>query len=211
MQFGNDDPRWKPTRRSVLLSALPLFCGSTHWLSSTENSPITQLPEDFGKLNPKAPAALARFAFLIGKWRCEAKLKSPDSSWQKFEAAWQGRYILDGYAIADEYRMLSPSGDLLVLGLNFRVYDPAKKLWNIKWLNALAGTWMDLVSEEMGGIQFDAESITYAFKETVGGHNYTRATYTNHSASHFTWRGEASNDGKSWNDYMIIEAHRVHP
>ena len=27
-----------------------------------------------GKLNPKAPAELLRFAFLIGKWRCEARV-----------------------------------------------------------------------------------------------------------------------------------------
>ena len=170
---------------------------------------MTQFGDDFGRINPKAPAELARFAFLVGKWRCEAKLKSADGSWQTFDAAWVGRFILDGYAIADEYRMMNSSGELLVLGLNFRVYDVARKVWNIKWLNGLAGNWMDLVSEEMGGIQIDDRSITYAFKETVGGHAYTRATYTNHSATHFTWRGEGSEDRKKWSDFMIVEAYRV--
>ena len=29
-----------------------------------------------------------------------------------------GRLILDGYAIADEYRMMDTSGELIVLGVN---------------------------------------------------------------------------------------------
>ncbi len=101
---------------------------------------------DFGAPNPLAPAALSHFAFLIGKFRCHAKIKSPDGNWQTYDASWTGRYILDGYAIADEYRMTSPAGDLIVLGVNFRSYSPAQRAWNIKWLNALTGDWLDLAS-----------------------------------------------------------------
>jgi len=199
---------WKPTRRSILLTAFPLLFGSARWLSAAKDSSVTQIAEEFGRPNPNAPAALSRFAFLIGKWRCEAKLKSADGSWQTLEATWLGRFILDGYAIADEYRMMSSSGEFIVLGMNFRTYDGARKVWNIKWLNALTGTWMDLVSDEMGGIRINSESITYAFKETVGPYAYTRATYTNHSATHFTWRGDGSDDGKKWIEFMVIEAYR---
>src|SRR5215471_11768174 len=103
---------------------------------------------DFGALNSNAPVALSRFAFLIGRWRCDASLRSADGEWQSFRATWLGRFILDGYAIADEYRMTGTSGDLIVLGMNFRAYDAAKQLWNIKWLNALAGTWVDLGPED---------------------------------------------------------------
>jgi hypothetical protein len=168
-----------------------------------------KIEQDFGKLNSKAPPALKHFAFLIGRWKCEAKLKSSDGNWQMFRATWSGRFILDGYAIADEYRMMSPSGELIVLGMNFRTYDAARKVWNIKWLNGLAGYWMDLVSDELGGIRIDGESITYAFKETVGGHAYRRATYTKISTEHFTWLGEKSDDGKSWTDFMVIECYRT--
>jgi len=35
--------------------------------------------------------------------------------------------------------MMSTSGELIVLGMNFRTYDAARKVWNIKWLNGLAG------------------------------------------------------------------------
>jgi hypothetical protein len=199
---------WKPTRRSILLTAFPLLFGSAGSVSAAKDSSMTQIAEEFGRLNPKAPAALSRFAFLIGKWRCEARIKSAEGSWQTFEAEWLGRFILDGYAIADEYRMMGSSGELIVLGMNFRAYDAARKAWNIKWLNGLAGYWMDLVSDELGGIRIDGESITYAFKETVGPYAYTRATYTNHSETHFTWRGDGSDDGKKWNEFMVVEAHR---
>ncbi|WP_158944108.1 hypothetical protein [Granulicella sp. S190] len=164
-----------------------------------ENGCIDQSGQEFGELNPHAPAALSRFAFLIGRWRCEAKIKSDHGDWQRYEAAWLGRFVLDGYAIEDEYRMTGSDGELIVLGMNLRTYDAAKQSWNIRWLNALDGGWTNLVSdpvsEELGGVRFDGESVSYAFKEPVAEHAYTRATYTNHSMSHFTWRGEKSEDG----------------
>jgi hypothetical protein len=171
---------------------------------------------EFGHLNPNAPAALSQFAFLLGRWRCEANVKLDGGEWQAFDATWVGRFILDGYAIADEYRMTDSSGELIVLGINVRAYDPARQVWNIKWLNALAGTWVDLGPEELGGVRFDGGSIVYAFKESMAGHAYTRATYTNISDTHFTWRGEKSDDGKApstssgqaWDEFMAVEAFR---
>ena len=165
--------------------------------------------DEINKPNPNAPTALSRFAFLIGRWRCEAKVKLADGQWQTFEATWLGRFILDGYAIADEYRMTDSAGELIVLGMNLRAYDPARQIWNIKWLNALAGTWVDLGPEELGGVRFDGQSISYAFKEPVADHAFTRATYTNISPTHFTWRGEKSDDGKVWTEFMVVEAYKI--
>ena len=156
-----------------------------------------------------APAELSRFAFLIGMWRCEATVKSPDGEWHTFQGTWLGRFILDGYAIADEYRMTNSSGELMVLGVNLRTYDTTKQIWNMKWLNALAGTWVDLGPEELGGVSFDGGSITYTLKEPMAAHAYTRATYTNISEQHFTWRGEKSDDGKAWSEFMVVEVHRI--
>jgi len=169
---------------------------------------MDQVDQELGKSNPDAPAPLSRFAFLIGKWRCEANVKSSEGDWQTLQATWLGRFILDGYAIADEYRMTDSSGELIVLGMNLRTYDATKQIWNIKWLNALAGTWVDLGPEELGGVRFDGQSIIYAFKEPVAAHVYTRATYSNISKRHFTWRGERSDDGKTWSEFMVVEAYR---
>jgi hypothetical protein len=166
-----------------------------------------RIEQEFGKPNPNAKE-LSRFAFLIGRWRCKAKVKSANGEWQTFQAAWIGRYILDGYAIEDEYRMTDSSGKLIVLGLNLRTYDNSKQVWSLKWLNALSGTWTDLGSEELGGDRFDGQSIIYAFKEPVAAHAYTRVTYTPVSKTHFTWRGEKSDDANAWSEFMVIEAHR---
>ena len=158
--------------------------------------------------NPKAPVELSQFAFLLGKWRGEAKLKQDDGTSYTLKAIWESRYILDGYVIADEYRMTTPSGELLVLGMNFRSYDATKKVWNLKWLNALSGTWTDLGSDELGGVVVNAQSISYLMKEPVARHAFTRATYTNISADHFTWLGERSDDGETWEQFLVIELDR---
>jgi hypothetical protein len=161
-----------------------------------------------GKLNPNAPPELSRFAFLVGEWRGEAKLKREDGTYQSLDVTWEGRYILDGYAIADEYRMTTPAGELLVLGVNLRTYDSEKRVWNLKWLNALAGTWTDLGPEELGGVTADEKAISYVMKEPVAHHAFTRATYTNISQDHFTWLGEASNDRKAWEEFITVESYR---
>jgi hypothetical protein len=56
---------------------------------------------------------------------------------------------------------------------------------------------VDFGPEELGGVSFDGRSIIYSLKEPVAAHAYTRATYTNISEHHFTWRGEKSDDGKT--------------
>jgi hypothetical protein len=165
--------------------------------------------EAHGRPNPSAAPELSRFAFLIGRWRYDARLKREDGSWETLQATWVGRYVLDGYAIMEEYRMTRPTGELLVLGMNLRSYDVKKKAWTMKWLNALGGTWVDLGPEELGGVRMDEKSISYSYKEPVGAHALTRSTYFNISESHFTWRGERSSDGKAWEEFLVIEAHRT--
>jgi hypothetical protein len=163
--------------------------------------------KDYGKLNPNAPPELSRFAFLIGEFHCDAKLKRPDGTVESFKATWEGRFILDGYVIADDYRMTAATGELLVLGTNFRLYDRETGMWNLKWINALAGTWVDLGPEELGGVKIDEKEISYCLKETASP-GFTRSVYTNISANRFTWRGEKSEDLQTWEEYMLIEAHR---
>ena len=166
------------------------------------------LQQDFGKLSPNAPPELAAFAFLIGNWQCNAKIKSSTGDWQRFEAQWIGHYILDGRAIADEYCMTTLSGELIVLGTNIRTFDITTRSWNIRWLNAITGAWTNLVSPELGGVLLAGNTITYAFKEPTADHPYTRATYTTHSPTRFTWKGDQSTDARTWSDFMFVECYR---
>lgn len=204
--------RWKNASLAMMLPAflLPsiLFPQSARKPTQEDSLMTKRDKQEYAKPSQDSPPELSRFAFLIGKWRCEVNLKQDDGTWQKLKATWEGRYILDGYAIADEYRMTTLAGELLVLGVNLRTYDSKKKAWNMKWLHALGGTWVDLGPEELGGVTADEKSISYSMKEPLAQHAFTRATYTNISANRFTWRGERSNDRKAWEEFLVIEAYR---
>jgi hypothetical protein len=122
--------------------------------------------------------------------------------------SWEGRCILDGYAIADDYRMTTLTRELLVLGVNIRAYDAEKKVWNLKWLNALSGTWTDLGPQELVGVFADDKTISHRLKESVAPYAFLRATYTNVSADRFTWQGEGSDDLKTWEPFLFIALQR---
>jgi hypothetical protein len=55
-----------------LLGALPLLCAATRSAAATprEDHFVNQVEQEFGKTNPNAPAALFRFAFLVGRLVC---------------------------------------------------------------------------------------------------------------------------------------------
>jgi hypothetical protein len=201
-------------RRNVLLAACAALMPGTGLMAAAPRKDfMEQIDKTTDKPNPKAPAALSQFAFLIGHWRFDAKFKTPHGEWQTFQGTWIGRYILDARVIADEYKMLGADGKVMVHGMNFRVYDAAKQLWNIKWLNALEGTWTDLTAEEYGAAKFEGQSVSYTFREPMGASAgwkaaYTRATYTNVSPSFFTWRGDKSDDRTTWTEFMVVECRR---
>jgi hypothetical protein len=165
--------------------------------------------EEYGKPNPKAPPELSQFAFIIGKWRCDVKLKGEDGTWQPYQATWVGHYILDGYVIADEYRMTNQTGALVVHGMNFRSYSVEKKTWVMRWLNA-TGFWLELGPENLGGVHVAPKTITFNFIDTFAPNSLTRVTFSNITENHFTWSGERSLDeGKTWAEFMVIKAHRT--
>ena len=163
---------------------------------------------NYGKSNPNAPSQLSTFAFLIGKWNCEVTLKQEDGSSSQLQATWEGRYILDGYVIADEYRMIDASGNLLMLGMNYRAYASETHSWNIKWLEALSGTWLELGPQKLGGVNISDSSIVYKAEFKPG--ELHRIKFSNINEEHFTWSVDISTDkGQTWNEsVMIIQANR---
>jgi len=165
--------------------------------------------KEYGNPNPKAPPELSQFAFIIGKWRCDVRLTGEDGTRQSYQATWVGRYILDGYVIADEYRMTNQRGELIVHGMNFRSYSVEKKTWVMRWLSA-AGFWLELGPEKLGGVRVTPRTITFNMIDSFAPDALTRVTFSNISERHFTWTGERSSDqGKTWAEYIVIEAHRT--
>lgn len=163
--------------------------------------------EVLGQPHPHAPVELAHFAFLVGRFTCEARIKT-GKEWQRLDATWEGRWILDGFAIADEYRVVGAFGQLVILGMSVRIYDAAHKRWNMKWLNAV-GIWTDLGPEELGGVRIGEGSISYVFRGLVAGHALTRSTFSDISEVHFKWQADMSDDGEVWEEFMSAEAWRT--
>ena len=58
--------------------------------------------KEYGTPNPKATPEFSQFAFIIGEWRCDARVMGEDGTWQSYQATWIGRYILDGHVISDD-------------------------------------------------------------------------------------------------------------
>ena len=160
--------------------------------------------------NPKAPPELSQFAFIIGEWRCDVRVKDDDGTWQTYQATWVGRYILDGYVIADEYRMTDHAGALVVHGMNFRSYSVDKKTWVMRWLDATSSFWVELGPEELGGVRVNLETITFNLIDRFAPDAVSRVTFANISVDHFTWREEKSLDqGRTWTEFVAIEAQRI--
>jgi hypothetical protein len=176
------------------------------------------LPErDYSHPHPLAPKELEQFAFLIGRWRCESRVLQADESFATYHASRVGRYVLDGWVIADEFRQVTSTGELMQLGENYRMYDRVRGLWMMKWLDALTSTWLDLGPESLGGVRVSDALITYEHARPPGlpegrfpSHTKFRNSFSNISHDHFTWRAEISGDGGDlWRDVQVIESFRV--
>jgi hypothetical protein len=165
---------------------------------------------DYGNPNPNAPPELSEFAFIIGKWHCDVRVKGEDGTWRTYAATWVGRYILDGYVIADEYRMTGEAGAVVVHGINIRSYSVEKKTWVMRWLDGTRSFWVELGPVALGGVRVDSEAISFNLIDTFAPDAICRVTFSNMSANHFTWSEEKSLDqGRTWTEFVVIEAHRT--
>lgn len=77
------------------------------------------------------------FDFLMGSWkvhnrRLRERLAGSDE-WDEFEATSIARPLLDGVGNEDEFRTDYKGG---FIGMSFRFFDPATKLWAIYWADS---------------------------------------------------------------------------
>lgn len=154
-------------------------------------------------LNANAPRQLSYFAFLIGSWKCDVSVKKQDGTPVHLDAEWKGRYILDGYAIADQFSMRDPRGEVIMSGMNFRSFSIKDHAWNMKWFEGMTSTWQDI-----GDVEIMDSSITY--KIQVAASEIHKIKYYHISNTHFDWSADISRDnGKTWDEsVMTISADR---
>lgn len=105
---------------------------------ATEISAIAHPSCDYGTPHPDAPAELAQFDFLIGDYRIDAHAWR-DGAWTPPRpgptARWNGRYVLGGMAIEDEWYAVDPGIDPVAgRGINIRMWDPDASEWDMMWV-----------------------------------------------------------------------------
>jgi hypothetical protein len=175
--------------------------------------------DGYGLPNSKAPWELTQFDFLVGAWECESHSRAPDGTVHSRPATWVGHYILDGYVIADEFRQLGPAGEVALLGQTYRSFNSESKTWVMKWLDALDSTWLDLGTEDLGGVVVREGTITFKHRRPRGRagrlfplQSLFRITFSDMSDVRFRWRAELSTDGgETWAEVQAIEARRAQP
>lgn len=162
---------------------------------------------DFGSLNPSAPPETVQFAFLIGDWDCATKFMKPDGSgYVEGRAKWIGYFILDGWAIQDDWIGYGPEGQEFH-GTNVRSFNPETKKWDNRWLAAGDPRWKSFVAEKRG----EAMVMTGGEGRDPRGEFIDRNTFYDIGADRWRWRKDRSYDGgKSWIEGVgFIEATRT--
>lgn len=160
----------------------------------------------FGRLNPAAPPQTAQFAFLIGVWDCKTKFLTPQGNHAEASATWTGRYILDGWAIQDDWVSRRPDGTEFH-GTNIRSFNPETKKWDNRWLAAGTLQWKYFESEQQG------ETMVMIGGEgrDPRGEFIDRNTFYEITPRSWKWTKDRSYDGgESWVEGVgFIEATRA--
>lgn len=129
---------------------------------------------DFGAPHPDAPAEFRQYDFLIGNFRIEARAWR-DGAWTDgFQAAqWNGRYILGGMAVMDEWWDADPTQNLdTERGANVRMYDSAAGHWRIMWLHTGEKKVVELHSKVRDDGKMHLWRVTHPIERRVYFENY---------------------------------------
>ena len=161
---------------------------------------------EFGVLNPDAPPETAQFAFLVGRWDCRTKFAKPDGSgYNEGNAVWTGYFILNGWAIQDDWESEFPAGTFR--GTNIRSFNTETGKWDNRWLPAGTLQWKYFQSEQRD----DAMVMTGGEGKDPRGTFIDRNTFYEIEPDRWRWRKDRSYDGgETWFEGIgFIEATRA--
>ena len=143
-----------------------------------------------GVRNPKADPALDEYAFLIGDWDATITWQPPGGKAVTYDAKWHNHWIIDGYAVMQEWR-----GPYLT-GTEIRYYDPKTKQWIGRNLY-VNGEWKEVTAQWKDGKMV----VTILDAKDASGSFLNRETYFDIEENHFKMKSDRSYDeGTSWVD-----------
>jgi hypothetical protein len=145
--------------------------------------------------NPAAPPETAQFAFLVGEWSCTTRFMAPDGSgYREGTATWTGYWILDGFAIQDDWVSDGANGRKFY-GTNIRSFNPQSGRWDNRWLPATTLQWSYYSAEKLD----DTMVMTGGEGTGPRGDYIDRNTFFDIGPDHWSWRKDRSFDGgKTW-------------
>lgn len=158
--------------------------------ATAQQAPILYQPDPdspIGERNPKAPPETGQFDFVIGDWDVWITWTPAEGDPQSYAAKWHNHWIIDGYAVMQEWR-----GPYLT-GAEFRYYDPQKKGWHGHNIY-VGGEWKATTAEFK-----DGNMIVYIASAGPNGDFINRETYYDITANSFKMKSDRSyDDGKTW-------------
>lgn len=160
-----------------------------------------------GGPNPAAPEETAQFAFIVGEWNCITRFMKPDGSGHnEGRATWTGYWILDGWAVQDDWVSDLGQGKK-GLGTNIRSFNPETGLWDNRWLAAGSLQWSWFSSEQVG----DTMVMTGGGGTDAFGEFIDRNIFHDIEEDSWSWRKDRSYDGgETWIEGIgYIEATRA--
>ena len=191
-----------------LLSTLALLAAAS--APSRAQVPDVPTPDTLGanfRHDSVGTSTPTEFDFLDGKWNIRFQSrKSPTEFGPARAGTWSAHRTHDGLVIEDEFSLINPDGSR-TLTLTYRVYNPARKTWEIAGVAAKQGSpWAPGVSWGNGRDRFVVQTYGTGPDALI-----TRIRYYNITPDHFLWRADGSTDGgKTWiRDFWKIEANRA--
>jgi len=191
-----------------LVPSLALVAAAT--LPASAQVPDVTAPDTLGanfKHDSVGTSTPTDFDFLDGKWNIRFQSRKSPTEFNPARAGtWSAHRTHDGLVIEDEFSLVNPDGSR-TLTLTYRVYNKARKTWEIAGVAAKQGSpWAPGVSWSDGKDRFVVQTYGTGPDALI-----TRIRYYAVRRDHFLWRADGSTDGgKTWmRDFWKIDANRA--
>jgi hypothetical protein len=154
-----------------------------------------------------AEATAGDFDFLTGHWIVRNRRLRDRfvgwETWDEFEATAVSRQLLGGLGNEDEFRLAHTGA---YVGMAFRFFDPATKLWSIYWADSRRPGLLD--PPVFGA--FDGHTGVFDGADTYDGRRIlVRMTWSRVSTSTPRWEQAFSDDdGDSWETNWVMRFSR---
>jgi hypothetical protein len=156
--------------------------------------------------NAVATKDLDLFGQFVGDWDVDSVISQPDGVKVENTGEWHFRWILDGSAIQDIFRLSAsdgkPGSPPSSYGTTVRVYNAQDNLWHVAYVSSTDGMVRTFAARRV------ADEIIMDNKD--GGPHY-RWVFYDIKRDSFRWRSEGSTDGvATWvlNQEMAVRRHR---